>query len=369
MSKRVINYAPGPAMLPDAVVESARDQILGDGTSGVGILEQSHRTPQIQDLFDETESLVRQIGKIPDDYEVLLLTGGASLPFAMVPLNLVGPGLVADYIDSGPWSQLAIDEARSVGSVNVIPCERSSIFRLPPGNIRHRLTPNSVYLHYTSNETTLGTQFAEPPAVSGVPLVCDACSDLFSRPLDIRRYGIIYASGQKNLGTSGVSLVLIQRELISRKVRELPKILRYGTHAAARSRYNTPPVFSVLVMNRMLKWIADQGGLGGMDQQNRKKSGLVYDFLDSSRLFRGMAPAHCRSIVSVTFTTGRKDFDQAFVNFAESRGLTNLQGHRSVGGLRASFYNGMPSSGALRLVETLRDFEQSGGPARSVAEG
>jgi phosphoserine aminotransferase len=241
--------------------------------------------------------------------------------------------------------------------VNIAGSGEASDFKRVPDTFR--ISSNLAYVHFTSNETSLGTQFAEPPNVDNTPVVCDACSDLFSRRLDIRRYGMIYASAQKNLGTAGVTLVIIHQDLVERGAKHLPTILQYRTHVSAASRYNTPPVFAMLIMNRMLRWISQHGGLAGMEEMNNRKSAIVYDGLDRSPLFRGMADASCRSMVSATFTTGDRQQDERFAQFAESRGLMNLRGHRSVGGLRASLYNGMAIYGAERLVDAMREFETS----------
>jgi phosphoserine aminotransferase len=356
MTQRIHNFSAGPAVLPVEVLEEARENLLSLGKTGIGIMEHSHRGKAYLALHEEAEALCRELAGIPADYQVLFLQGGASLQFSMVPMNLLGAGATADYLITGAWSQKAAAEARRCGTVHVASSSEDRNFCYIPGTCSFSGAP--AYAHFTSNNTIFGTQFAQPPAVpAGVPLVCDASSDIFSRPIDVPKYGLIYAGAQKNLGPSGVTLVIIRNDLVERGPKDLGTMLQYRTYAAEHSLYNTPPTFGIYVMGLVFKWIKKQGGLPGVERANQDKAGRLYRYLDSSRLFRPTADAGSRSLMNVTFVTGNADLDAKFVAEAKQAGLDGLKGHRSVGGMRASLYNAFPPAGVDALIEVLRDFE------------
>ncbi len=356
MTRRIFNFSAGPACLPESVLEEARENLLSLGTTGIGILEHSHRGKAFLAVHEEALALCRELAGIPADYDVLLLQGGASLQFSMVPMNLLPPGGTSDYLVTGVWSQKAVIEAQRVGRVHEVCSSADRNFCYIPAQARY--SPAPAYAHFTSNNTIFGTQFAtEPTPPAGVPLVCDASSDIFSRPLDIAKYGVIYAGAQKNLGPSGLTLVIIRKDLVAAGPKDLPTMLQYRTHAAENSLYNTPPTFGIYILGLMLKWIKAQGGLGAMARQNSERAGRLYAYLDQSRLFRATAEPGSRSLMNVTFVTGRSELDEQFLKEATKGGLDGLKGHRSVGGMRASLYNAFPTAGVDALIAALRDFE------------
>jgi phosphoserine aminotransferase len=356
MTQRIYNFSAGPAVLPAQVLEEARENLLSLGTTGIGILEHSHRGKAYMALHEECEGLCRELAGIPDDYHVLFLQGGASLQFSMVPMNLLGPGATADYLVTGAWSQKAVVEAQRCGRVHIACNSEDRNFCYIPKKCTFSQKP--AYIHFTSNNTIFGTQFASEPAVpDGVPLVCDASSDIFSRPIPIARYALIYAGAQKNLGPSGVTLVIIRNDLVERGPKDLATMLQYRTYAGEHSLYNTPPTFGIYVMGLVFKWIRKQGGLSTIGNTNREKAGKLYRYLDESKCFRPTADRDSRSQMNVTFITGDAARDDRFVAHAKKRGLDGLKGHRSVGGMRASLYNAFPPAGVDALIEAMREFE------------
>ncbi|HTI49388.1 MAG TPA: 3-phosphoserine/phosphohydroxythreonine transaminase [Planctomycetaceae bacterium] len=356
MTQRLYNFSAGPAVLPVEVLEEARENLLTLGNTGIGIMEHSHRGKAYMAIHEEAEALCRELAGIPAEYHVLFLQGGASLQFSMVPMNLLNAGQTADYLITGAWSQKAAIEARRCGNVHVASSSEDRNFCYIPKSCTFSSAP--AYVHFTSNNTIFGTEFAQPPTVPpGVPLVCDASSDIFSRPIDVPKYGLIYAGAQKNLGPSGVTLVIIRNDLVERGPKELATMLQYRTYAEDHSLYNTPPTFGIYVMGLVFKWIKKQGGLAAIARANQDKAGRLYRYLDSSRLFRPTADADSRSLMNVTFVTGDAALDEQFVATAKKAGLDGLKGHRSVGGMRASLYNAFPPAGVDALIEVLRDFE------------
>ncbi|HLJ10585.1 MAG TPA: 3-phosphoserine/phosphohydroxythreonine transaminase [Planctomycetaceae bacterium] len=356
MTNRIYNFSAGPAVLPVEVLEEARDNLLSLGTTGIGILEHSHRGKAYMAMHEEVEALCRELAGIPDDFHVLFLQGGASLQFSMVPMNLLRPGTTADYLVTGAWSQKAVVEARRCGNVHLASSSEDRNFCYIPKTCT--FSPQPAYVHFTSNNTIFGTQFAaEPEIPSGVPLVCDASSDVFSRPLLIGKYALIYAGSQKNLGPSGLTLVIIRDDLVKRGPKELATMLQYRTYADEHSLYNTPPTFAIYVMGLVLKWIKKQGGLAAIERINREKAGKLYRCLDGSRRFRATAEPGSRSLMNVTFVTGDAALDDKFIAAAKSAGLEGLKGHRSVGGMRASLYNAFPPAGVDALTDLIRDFD------------
>ncbi len=360
MTSRIWNFSAGPAVLPESVLEEARDNLLSLGTTGIGILEHSHRGKAFLKVYEETEALCREVGGVPANYKVLFLQGGASTQFAMVPMNFLTADSVADYLVTGAWAEKAIEEAGRFGRTHVACTSADRNHCYIPKMVAYSAAP--AYVHYTSNNTIFGTQFAQPPAPpADVPLLCDASSDIFSRPIDVAAHGMIYAGAQKNLGPSGVTLVLMRDDLVERGPKTLPTMLQYRTHAKNESMYNTPPTFAIYLMGLVLKWIKSNGGLAAMGERNTRKAAKLYAFLDQSKLFRPTADRDSRSQMNVTFVTGNADIDAAFCSAATKAGFDGLKGHRSVGGMRASIYNAFPEAGVDALVQFLADFESQQG--------
>lgn len=358
MEKRIYNFSPGPAVLPEEVLREAREALWNLEGSGIGVLEHSHRGAVIDEVFARTEADCRELLGVPREYRVLFLQGGASTQFYMLPANFLAPDATADYWNTGSWSKKAIAEAKLYGEVHVAASSEDDEFAHVPAPDAGRYSDAPAYVHFTSNNTIFGTQFPrEPELPEGAWLACDASSDLFSRPIDVSRYGVLYAGAQKNFGTAGVTLVVVREDLLEREVRKLPTMLRYGAHAQQGSRYNTPPVFGVYVTGLVLRWIRGAGGVAAMDRQNREKAKLLYDAIDASDFYRGTARPDSRSLMNVTFLTPDPELDAAFVAEAGKRELSGLKGHRSVGGVRASLYNAFPRAGCRALVEFMREFE------------
>jgi len=361
-TSRRLNFSSGPAVLPEEVLRNAQAALWDLDGSGVGILEHSHRGKEFLRVLERTERLVREVGGIDDSYAVLFVTAGATHHFAMVPGSFLAsgsaPGLAAgdtaDYCHTGVWSAKAIDEARRCGTVHVA-CTGEPGFTATPTTFQWSAAPR--YVHYTSNETIYGTQWrAAPPAPA--PLVCDASSDIFSRPLVLANHAMIYAGAQKNLGPSGISLVIARRDFIERGRTDLPPLAQYRTYAKEQSMHNTPNTFGVYIIGEVCAWILTQGGLPAIAERNTRKAKVLYDFLDGSKAWRGHAEPGSRSQMNVTFRGTTKELEETMLARAEQRGLTNLRGHRSVGGLRASIYNAFPEDGVHRLVQLLDDVER-----------
>jgi phosphoserine aminotransferase len=359
MTNRIFNFSAGPAVLPECVLAEARDNLLSLGDTGIGICEHSHRGKAFVAIAEEAESLCREIANIPDNYKVLFLQGGASLQFSMVPMSFLAADQTADYLVTGSWSQKAVKEAERFGTVNTVCSSKDQNFSYIPEERSYSDAP--AYVHFTSNNTIFGTQFRSEPTGfdSDAFLVCDASSDIFSRPLDISKYGVLYAGAQKNLGPSGVTLVIIRDDLTERGSAQIPTMLQYRTHAASGSMFNTPPTFGIYLMLLVFRWIRDQGGLSAMAEANQNKAAVLYRFLQESSLFRATAREADRSLMNVTFVTGDPDRDAAFIQAAEGEGFSGLKGHRSVGGMRASIYNAFPAAGVQALVDFMKAFEAS----------
>jgi phosphoserine aminotransferase len=360
MPDRIHNFSAGPAVLPEPVLRKAQEAVWNVAGSGIGIMEHSHRGKVFDKIINEAEESCRRLAGIPDNYRVLFLQGGASLQFSMVPMNLLPADRTADYLLTGVWAQKAIKEAKQVGKTHVAATSEATNFdRIPDGG-EIRYSDRPAYVHMTTNNTIHGTQWKGEPAIpAGVPLVADASSDIYSRPVDVRKYGLIYAGAQKNLGPSGVVLVLIRDDLVEAGPKTLPTMLQYRTHAGEKSLYNTPPTFGIFVMGEVFKWIETQGGLAAMAQKNEDKARLIYDFLDASDFFRGTAQPDSRSLMNVCFRAPTEELEEKFVKEAGKRGLDGLKGHRSVGGMRASIYNACPRASVEALVAFMKEFERA----------
>ncbi|MCC6492338.1 MAG: 3-phosphoserine/phosphohydroxythreonine transaminase [Pirellulales bacterium] len=354
MTQRVYNFSAGPAVLPLPVLEQVAREMLALPGVGASILEISHRSGAFLPIIEDAEKNLRQLLSIPDDYAVLFLQGGGRLQFSMVPMNLLAPGQVADYILTGSWGNDALKEAKKAGQTRIAWDGKAAHYDRLPSREDLDLEPQAAYVHFTSNETIQGVQFAAEPEVGDVPLVCDASSDFLSRPLPIRKYGLLYACAQKNAGPAGVTVVIIRKDLLKRSDPKLPGYLNYDVHAQNNSMWNTPPTFSVYVLKLITEWLlGDVGGLEAMHARNKEKARLLYDEIQrSGGFYAGHAQPNCRSLMNVTFRLPSDELTAQFVSEAKQRGLTELKGHRSVGGIRASIYNAMPTAG----VEALRDF-------------
>lgn len=322
--------------------------------------EHSHRGKTFDKVIKETEQACRELAGIGDDHHVLFLQGGATLQFSMVPMNLLPRGGTADYLVTGVWSEKAVSEAKKVGTVHeAVSSAGTKHDRIPPaGDIKYSASP--AYVHLTTNNTIYGTQWqSEPPVPAGVPLVADTSSDMFSRPIDVSKYGLIYAGAQKNLGPSGVVLVIIRKDLADLGPKELPILLQYRTHVKDGSMHNTPNTFGIYVIGEVFKWIKAQGGLGAMAERNQAKGKVIYDYLDQSKMFKARAQAGSRSLMNVCFNGPSEEVENKFLAEATKRGFEGLKGHRSAGGIRASTYNAMPIEGVKALVEVMKEFEKS----------
>lgn len=358
---RVFNFSPGPAVLPLPVLRQVQSELLALPGVGSSILEISHRSSTFIDILESTKRDLKQLLAIPDNYTTIFLQGGSRLQFSMVPMNLLrGTNRPADYILTGSWGNKARDEAVREGNVQIAWDGKSENYNRLPTADESSLDPNAAYVHFTSNETIEGVQFAAEPDTGDVPLVCDASSDFLHRALPIERYGLIYACAQKNAGPAGVTVVIIRNDLLPRSQDSLPGYLNYRAHAAENSLYNTPPTFAIYVMGLIARWLIDDiGGLENMHQRNREKASLLYDVLDESNgFYQGHAAPDCRSLMNVTFRLPDAPREKAFLAGAEQRGLTDLKGHRSVGGIRASIYNAMPLEGVEMLRDYMREFRQ-----------
>ncbi len=351
---RVYNFNPGPATLPLEVLEEARDRFMEFG--GMSILEISHRSKEFTHIINEARDLMRELMGLPKGYEVLFIQGGASIHFAMVPLNLLETS--ADFAITGHWSKRALAEAQHVGRTNVIYSDEKAGFRHTPRADQIEATPGANYLHITTNNTIYGTEYRDIPEMGKIPLVADMSSDILSQHIDVAKFALIYAGAQKNLGPSGISVVIIREGLLKRKLRDIPSILSYAVHAEKGSIYNTPPVFSIYVLNLVLKWLKKLGGVPAIEGINREKASLIYELLDGSEFYTAHADAESRSIMNITFTLPSEELTNAFVAEATAQGLVGLRGHRSVGGIRASVYNAFPLEGVKKLVAFMREFER-----------
>lgn len=355
MTQRVYNFSAGPAVLPEPVLAEVQRDLMALPGVGASILEISHRSSTFENIIQQAEGNLRQLLSIPDDYAVLMLQGGGRLQFSMIPMNLMGDGRkTCEYIITGSWSKYAAQEAPKFGETRIVWDGKVNNYDRLPRKAELRLDPKAAYVYFASNETIQGVQFQTEPEVDNVPLVCDASSDFLSRPVDVRKYGIYYACAQKNAGPAGLTLIVIRKDLLKRSRDSLPGYLNYQIHAEAQSLWNTAPTFAIYVFMLVTKWmLTDIGGVDRMQAINRGKAKLLYDLMDDSNgFYDGHARPECRSMMNVSFRLPSDELSSKFVKAAGERGMTDLKGHRSVGGIRASIYNAMPIAG----VEKLRDF-------------
>jgi len=357
-TRRVHNFYAGPATMPLPALERAREEFLDFAGTGMSVMEISHRSKEYEAVHAEAEALLRELMAIPSNYHVLFLQGGASLQFAMAPMNLLHPTDRADYVLTDVWSSKAYDDARRFGEVRVAADAEDTGFDRIPWQLE--LDPEARYVHITSNNTLYGTQYQEAPDTDGIPLVADMSSDIASRPLDLSPYGLIYAGAQKNLGPSGVTVVIIRDDFLARCREDLPPMLSYRTHAKYRSLYNTPPTFAIYMLRNVLDWMRQEGGLEVFAKRNREKASLLYDVIDRySDVYRGHAHLDSRSEMTVTFRLRQESLEQSFLAQAEAKALVGLEGHRLVGGFRASLYNAMTLEGVQALVEHMESFAEA----------
>ncbi|MDB4742904.1 3-phosphoserine/phosphohydroxythreonine transaminase [Planctomicrobium sp.] len=356
MSNRIFNFSAGPAILPVQVLEEAKNSLLDFNGTGIGIMEHSHRGAAFSGVLAQTLADCREVGGISDDYQVLFMQGGASSQFFTIPMNFLSTGETADYLVTGAWAKKAVAQAKRYGTPHVASSSEDRNYCYIPKTADYSSAPK--YVHYSSNNTIFGTQFQSDPDVpEDSTLICDASSDIFSKPIDVQKHGMIYAGAQKNLGPSGVTLVIIHNDMVKSGNLDIPEMLQYRTFAENDSCYNTPPTFGIFIMGLVFKWILKQGGLEEIQKLNEQKAAVLYDYLDQSKLFRATADLDSRSRMNITFISGDEVLDKKFIAEATAAGFDGLKGHRSVGGMRASIYNAFPKKGVEELVKFMKDFE------------
>lgn len=357
MPERVYNFSPGPATLPQEVLQQASKDIINFNNTGMGLIELSHRSKDFIAVTDNTEKLLRELLEIPDNYKVLFLQGGASTQFAMVPMNLLSSNdKKATYLNTGTWSKKAIKEAKLFGNIDVAFTSEESGFDHLPASSDFSLADSSEYLYFVSNNTIYGTQFSDMPKTS-TTLVCDMSSDILSRKIDVSSFGIIFAGAQKNMGPAGCTVVIIRDDLLDKVPENIPTMFKYKTHADKASMFNTPPCFAIYAIGLVLKWLKEIGGVAAIETQNRMKAKLIYDCIDTSSFYKGHAQADNRSMMNITFNLPTPELEAQFISEALAEDLNGLKGHRSIGGIRASIYNAFPVKGVEKLVTFMKEFE------------
>jgi phosphoserine aminotransferase len=361
MTERIYNFSAGPAVLPVPVLEQAQREMISLPGVGMSVMEISHRSKPFDEIIHGAESGLRELMGIPENYRVLFLQGGASLQFSMIPMNLLPEGGSADYIVTGSWGKKALKEAKKVGAINLAADLADSRYTRTPEPHELKLDPNAAYVHMTSNETIEGVEWKDEPEVGGVPLVSDASSNIMSRPVDVSKYALIYAGAQKNLGPSGVTVVIIRDDLLQRIPDGLATMLDYRTHAENNSLYNTPNTWGIYILNLVCRWAKERGGLDAIYRENQAKAKLIYDAIDATDFYRGHAAVEARSLMNVTFRLPSEELEKQFAKEATAAKLDGLKGHRSVGGIRASIYNAFPREGCEALAEFMREFERKNG--------
>jgi len=357
----IYNFSAGPAVLPKAVLEQARDEMMDWHGSGMSVMEMSHRGKEFMGIAAQTEADLRELMGIPANYKVLFLQGGASSQFAMVPMNLLRGKAGMDYLNTGEWSKKAIKEAKRYGKVNVVASSEDRNFSYAPGQDAWKLDPNAAFVHYTPNETIGGVEIFWTPQTGDVPLVADMSSTILSRPVDVSQFGLIYAGAQKNIGPAGLTIVIVREDLIGQTVAGTPTMFDYKTHADNDSMYNTPPTFAMYIAGLVFQLLKREGGLAEMEKRNVAKADLLYDYLDATGFYASPVARDNRSRMNIPFTLKDAALDEAFLKGAREHGLLQLKGHRSVGGMRASIYNAMPIEGVAALVNYMKAFEQKNG--------
>jgi phosphoserine aminotransferase len=361
MTERIFNFSAGPAVLPLSVLEEAQAELVALPGVGMSVLEISHRSKAFDEIIGKAESGLRELLGVPENYHVLFLQGGASLQFSMIPMNLLPAGGSSDYVLTGSWGKKALKEAKKVGTASVAATMADGGFTRVPGQDELKLDPNAAYVHITTNETIEGVEWKREPEVGNVPLIADASSDIMSHPIPVEKYALIYAGAQKNMGPSGVTLVIIRDDLLSGIPENLPTMLDYRTHTENKSLYNTPNTFGIYIIMLVTKWLKEIGGLEGMQRRNEEKAGILYDAIDATDFYRGHADPDSRSLMNITFRLPSEELEKRFAQEATAQGLDGLKGHRSVGGIRASIYNAFPREGVEALVSFMQEFERKNG--------
>ncbi|MCT4596259.1 MAG: 3-phosphoserine/phosphohydroxythreonine transaminase [Vallitalea sp.] len=359
--ERVYNFSAGPSMLPLEVLEQAAKEMTNYNNTGMSVMEMSHRSKVYQEIIDSAENTLRDIMNIPDNYKVLFLQGGASTQFAMIPLNLFGKSKKADYVNTGAWSKKAIAEAKKYGEVSVLASSEDKTYTYIPKLDKDDFTKDADYFYITTNNTIYGTKYNELPDTGNVPLVADMSSNILSEEIDVSKFGVIFAGAQKNMGPSGVTIVIIREDLIGNAMDITPTMLNYKTHSDKGSMFNTPPTYSIYIASLVFKWIKDQGGIKAVEQKNKEKAMLIYDYLDNSKLFNGTVAIKDRSLMNIPFVLPTEELNEKFITEAADLNMVNLKGHRTVGGMRASIYNAMPIEGVKTLVNYMKKFEEENG--------
>lgn len=355
---RVYNFSAGPSVLPLEVLKKAQEELVSYGDSGMSVMEMSHRSKSFEAIINDAEAALRRVMQIPDNYKVLFLQGGASSQFAMIPLNLMKKGKI-DLVLTGMWAKKARDEAQKYGEVNVVASSEDKTFSYIPELDSSKFNPDADYFYICENNTIYGTKFPTLPETGNVPLVADLSSCILSEPVDISKYGLIFAGAQKNMGPAGLTVVIIREDLLGYSKDFTPTMFKYDIHVKNNSMYNTPPTFAIYMCKLVLEWVESIGGLEKMGKINRKKAKMIYDLLDSSEMFNATVEGSSRSIMNIPFVTGNADLDAKFISEATAAGFVNLKGHRTVGGMRASIYNAMPAEGVEKLVAFMKDFEKN----------
>jgi len=355
MADRVYNFSPGPATLPYEVLRQAGKDVVNFKETGIGLIEISHRSKEFITVADETEANLRELMQIPDNYKVLFLQGGASSQFFMIPMNLLGKGKKATYLNTGTWAKKAIKEAQLFGDVEVAYSSEKANFNRVPKEGEYTVADDTEYLYYVSNNTIYGTEFADLPKTDKM-LISDMSSDILSRPIDVSKFGLIFAGAQKNLGPAGVTIVIIREDLLDKTPANTPTMLSYKTHADKGSMFNTPPCFAIYVVGEVLKWLKKLGGVAAIEKINKEKASLLYGAIDSSDYYRGHAEKESRSLMNIAFNLPTPELEAKFIAEAAAIGLNGLKGHRSIGGCRASIYNAFPLEGVVKLVEFMKAF-------------
>ena len=359
--ERIFNFSAGPAALPLEVLEQARDELVNWHGCGMSVMEMSHRGKEYMSIQADAEADLRELLAIPANYKVLFLQGGATSQFAAIPMNLLRGKTSADYLNTGEWSKKAIKEAKKYCAVNIVASSEDKNFSYAPAQAAWKLDPNAAYVHITQNETIGGVEMFWVPETGDIPLVSDMSSNILSRPIDVSKYGLIYAGAQKNIGPAGLTIVIVREDLMGQPVTGTPTMFDYKVAAENDSMYNTPPTYAIYIAGLVFKMLKAKGGLAAMEQANRAKAKLLYDFLDGSRFFLSPVAVENRSLMNIPFTLKNEALDEEFLKGAKARNLAQLKGHKSVGGMRASIYNAMPIEGVQTLVEYMKDFEKQHG--------
>jgi len=354
---RIYNFSAGPSMLPLPVLERAASEMTNYKGSGMSVMEMSHRSKVYQEIFDETKADLRRILSVPDTHEILFMQGGATLQFAAIPMNLISATGKADYAVTGNFAKLAMKEAKKYGDIHIAASTEDCSHTRIPAQSELDVRADASYFYYCANNTIYGTEWKYVPDTHGVPIVCDMSSDIMSKPVDISRYGIVYAGVQKNMAPAGMAVVMIDRSLAGHELPFTPTLMNYQTMIDKDSMYNTPPCYTIYMLGLVLKWVDSMGGVAGMEKLKIERAKILYDYLEDSKLFKAAAEPEARSDMNVTFRTGDEELDAKFVKESQAAGFSNLKGHRAVGGMRASIYNAMPIEGVVRLRDFMKDFE------------